>query len=98
MEYGPRLKRESHLVGISTRKQAAVWVRQAVTRAVESGAIAAGRRLTSHTFKHSYARHLLASGIPLNVLSRSLGHRSIDTKLIYLALLPDPTESLAAVP
>ena len=39
-----------------------------------------------------------SSGYQRNVLSRWLAHRSIDTTLIYLELLTDPTGSLAAVP
>ena len=57
-----------------------------------------GRRISNHTLRHSYARHLLVSGIPINHLSRWLGHSSIQTMLIYLELVPDPTGSLAAVP
>ena len=47
---------------------------------------------------HSYARHLLMNGIPINYLSRWLGHSPIQTTLIYLVLVPDPTGSLAMVP
>ena len=39
----------------------------------------------SHT-THSYARHLLMIGIPINYLSRWLGHSSIQTTLIYRSL------------
>ena len=56
------------------------------------------RRISSHTLRHSYARHLLMSGIPINYLSRWLGHSSRQTTLIYLELVPDPSGSLAAVP
>ena len=38
------------------------------------------------------------NGIPINYLSRWLGHSSIQTTLIYLELVQDPTRSLAAVP
>ena len=65
---------------------------------LQLGAIAPGRRVGTHTLKHSYARHLLVNGVPINYLSRWLGHSSIQTTLIYLELVPDPTGSLAAVP
>ncbi len=74
------------------------WVKTAVKRAEELGAIAPGKRVGTHTLRHSYARHLLMNGIPINYLSRWLGHSSIQTTLIYLELVPDPTGSLAAVP
>ena len=74
------------------------WVQAAVKRAEELGAIAPGKRVGTHTLRHSYARHLLMNGIPINYLSRWLGHSSIQTTLIYLELVPDPTGSLALVP
>ena len=74
------------------------WVKTAVRRAEELGAIAPGKRVGTHTLRHSYARHLLVNGIPINYLSRWLGHSSIQTTLIYLALVPDPSGSLAMVP
>ena len=33
---------------------------------------------------------LLVNGIPINYLSRWLGHSSIQTTLIYLEIVPDP--------
>ena len=74
------------------------WVKTAVKRAEELGAISSGKHISTHTLRHSYARHLLMNGIPINYLSRWLGHSSIQTTLIYLELVPDPTGSLAAVP
>ena len=37
-------------------------------------------------------------GIPTIYLSRWLGHSSIQTTLVYLELVPEPTGSLASVP
>ena len=74
------------------------WVKEANGRAVAMGAIATARRITTHTLRHSYARHLLMNGIPLNYLSRWLGHSKIETTLIYLELVPDPTGSLETIP
>ena len=74
------------------------WVQRAHARAEQLGAIPPGREIGNHTLRHSYARHLLMNGIPINYLSRWLGHSSIQTTLIYLELVPDPTGSLAMVP
>ena len=82
----------------ASRSTADRWIRQAQARAQKDEAIAAGRRISNHTLRHSYARHLLMNGIPINFLSRWLGHSSIQTTLIYLELVPDPTGSLAMVP
>ena len=82
----------------ASRSTADRWIRQAQARAQKDRAIAAGRRISNHTLRHSYARHLLMNGIPINYLSRWLGHSSIQTTLIYLELVPDPSGSLAMVP
>ena len=89
--------REGRLIE-AHRSTAWRWVQAAVERAERLGAIAPGRRVGTHTLRHSYARHLLMHGVPINYLSRWLGHSSIQTTLIYLELVPDPTGSLAAVP
>ena len=74
------------------------WVQAAVKRAEEMGTIAPGKRIGTHTLRHSYARHYLLNGVPINHLSRWLGHSSIQTTLIYLELVPYPTGSVAAIP
>ena len=82
----------------ASRSTADRWIKAAAARAKELGAIPPGRHISNHTLRHSYARHLLVHGIPINYLSRWLGHSSIQTTLIYLELVPDPTGSLASVP
>ena len=82
----------------TSRATAYRWIKAAATGAVDFGQIPPGRQVSNHTLRHSYARHLLVSGIPINFLSRWLGHSSIQTTLIYLELVPDPIGSLASVP
>ena len=89
--------REGRLIE-AHRSTAWRWVQAAVERAERLGAIVPGRRVGTHTLRHSYARHLLMHGVPINYLSRWLGHSSIQTTLIYLELVPDPTGSLTAIP
>lgn len=67
------------------------WVHRAYLRAAELELIPAGRHVGTHTLRHSAARHWLASGVPINVVSRWLGHASISTTLVYLEILPDPS-------
>ena len=85
------------VIGVS-RSMAWRWVQEAARRAVALGGLAACRRVGTHTFRHSYARHLLLHGIPINYLSRRLGRRSVQTTLIYLELVPDTAGRLATVP
>ena len=74
------------------------WVQQAARRAIDAGQVDHGRHVGTPTLRYSYAHHLLLIGIPLNYLSRWLGHASIQTTLIYLELVPDPSGSVASVP
>ncbi|MGN1342164.1 MAG: tyrosine-type recombinase/integrase [Bacilli bacterium] len=37
------------------------------------------RPITQHQFRHSYATYLISSGIPINTVSKLLGHSSVDT-------------------
>ncbi|GHL11240.1 hypothetical protein ECZU22_51390 [Escherichia coli] len=39
--------------------------------------------VTPHTFRHSYAMHMLYAGIPLKVLQSLMGHKSISSTEVY---------------
>ena len=43
-------------------------------------------RATPHTLRHSYATHLLEEGVSIRLISQYLGHRSLETTLIYTHL------------
>lgn len=44
-------------------------------------------RISSHTFRHSFAIHLLLHGRPLKYVSQLLGQHSIDSTEIYSNVL-----------
>jgi len=67
------------------------WLKQALRRAEELGSISPGRRVGTHTLRHSAARHWLESGVPINHVSKWLGHASLQSTLVYLEILPDPS-------
>ena len=85
------------IIGVA-RQNAWAWIKRAVSACEQAGQLAPGRKIATHTLRHSYARHLLTNGVPINYLSRWLGHANLGTTLIYLDLLPDPTGSLRMVP
>ncbi len=41
------------------------------------------KKVTSHTFRHSYATHLLQNGVDIRTIQELLGHKSVETTMIY---------------
>ncbi|HEX2167332.1 MAG TPA: integron integrase [Longimicrobiales bacterium] len=60
-----------------------------VQRAVSQAARTAGmsKRVTCHTFRHSFATHLLQSGYDIRTIQELLGHRQVETTMIYTHVL-----------
>jgi site-specific recombinase XerD len=67
--------------------------------AVKNAMIHAGftkGKFTAHSLRHSFATHLLDSGVDLHTIKTLLGHSKIETTMVYLHLQTSKREQLVS--
>jgi site-specific recombinase XerD len=72
-------------IEVTGNKMSEDAIYKAVGDAVENSGMKdlKAKRITPHTFRHSYASHLLEKGMDIEDIARLLGHSSLDSTMIY---------------
>ncbi|MDD7983637.1 site-specific integrase [Lentisphaera marina] len=79
----PQIRDKSNMVNISKPMYIGA-VQGAFRLAVQKSGIM--KRVSVHNLRHSYATHLMESGVPIMAIQEVLGHRDIKTTMIYTRL------------
>jgi integron integrase len=62
-------------------------LQRAVTNAVRSTGLT--KQITCHTFRHSFATHLLEAGANIRTVQTLLGHKDVQTTMLYTHVMQD---------
>lgn len=90
-----KAKKPSHRVFLNTRgaplSRQSAW--EIVSRAAQNAGI---EGVTPHSFRHSYATHLLQGGADVRTVQELLGHSSVTTTQIYTLVTVDSLREIYA--
>lgn len=108
--HGPTVRRDFrwHWVFPATRgyrdRSSRQWVRHHLHETVVQRAVASavrraglgsiGKEVSCHTFRHSFAAHLLEMGYDVRIVQELLGHKDVNTTMVYSQLVGKPAESV----
>ncbi|HET6516044.1 MAG TPA: tyrosine-type recombinase/integrase, partial [Thermodesulfovibrionales bacterium] len=66
-------------------------IQKAVKLAVQKAGIT--KHATVHTLRHSFATHLLMNGVNIREVQSLLGHKHVETTMIYTHVMRDMTNA-----
>ncbi|MFN0197958.1 MAG: tyrosine-type recombinase/integrase [Planctomycetaceae bacterium] len=78
---------------LSTEEAYIHWIRRYIQSSVSKAISAAIRRcnitkrVTAHTFQHSFATHLIEAGYDIRTVQELLGHSDVRTTMVYTQVL-----------
>jgi len=71
-------------------------INRAIKKAVDLCGIY--KKVSAHTFRHSYATHLLQNGTDIRSIQELLGHKSIETTMIYTHVVKELNKDIIKSP